>query len=54
VTTTNEAYILAGARTAIGTPFKGTLGQTPIYDLAETVVEQAVQWVCAMRMSQGA
>jgi acetyl-CoA C-acetyltransferase len=42
VTTTNEAYILAGARTAIGTAFKGTLGQTSIYDLAETVVGQAV------------
>lgn len=34
--------MLAGARTAIGTAFKGTLSQTPVYDLAEAAVRGAV------------
>ncbi|WP_409329989.1 thiolase family protein [Trujillonella humicola] len=42
MTGTSDAYVLAGCRTAIGTAFKGTLNQTSAFELAETVVEQAV------------
>jgi acetyl-CoA acetyltransferase family protein len=38
-----DAYVLAGCRTAIGTAFKGSLSRTPVFDLAESVVAQAVQ-----------
>ena len=38
-----EAYILAGARTAIGTAGKGSLNLTSVFDLAETTVGAAVE-----------
>jgi acetyl-CoA C-acetyltransferase len=38
-----EAVIVATARTAIGTAFKGTLRNTPATDLADVVVNEVVQ-----------
>jgi acetyl-CoA C-acetyltransferase len=35
---TYDAYILAGARSAIGTAFKGSLARTSVHELAETTV----------------
>ena len=37
------AVILSGCRTAIGTAFKGTLADTSAYDLAETVLVEAIR-----------
>jgi len=41
--TSQEAVIVAGARTAIGTAYKGTLSETDAMDLATTVVAEAVR-----------
>jgi acetyl-CoA C-acetyltransferase len=38
-----EAVIVAACRTAIGTSFKGSLTETSVFDLAETVVGEAAQ-----------
>lgn len=38
-----EAVILAACRTAIGTAFKGSLAETPAYELADTVITEVVR-----------
>jgi acetyl-CoA acetyltransferase family protein len=41
--TSNEAVIVAGARTAIGTAYKGSLADTDALDLATQVIAEAVR-----------